>query len=572
MKVKAKVNTSNPPQTEKPEMDGTPLHSDKSSDTQDSNKKPSVMRNQAQDADPNIQNRELVYTQTVPESRFQDEVGHPGEFPFTRGPYPTMYRGRLWTMRQYAGFGDADQSNERFKMLLEKGQTGLSVAFDLPTQMGMDSDDPRAHGEVGKVGVAIDTVEDMKRLFNGIPLDSVSTSMTINAPAMILLAMYVVAAEEQGVKATKLRGTIQNDILKEYIARGTYIFAVEPSMRLITDTFSYCSEHLPLFNTISISGYHIREAGATAVQELAFTLANGISYVQAALDAGLDIDKFGCRISFFFSANNDLFEEVAKFRAARRLYARIIKERFGSQNPKAQAMRMHVQTSGAALAAQQPRNNIVRVAIQAIAAVLGGTQSLHTNSFDEALSLPTEEACTLALRTQQIIAHETGVPNTVDPLGGSCFVEELTDKLEKETISLIEEIEEFGGMPTAIMQGFPQREIHNSAYQFQREIEKQERIIVGVNRFVEDEDRRKFPVHKVAFDIEHDQRERLRKLRKQRDNARVTEMLDELLKVANSGENLFPAVIHAVRARASIGEIVGILRDVFGAYSPAEVF
>ncbi|MBW1720739.1 MAG: methylmalonyl-CoA mutase family protein [Deltaproteobacteria bacterium] len=498
-------------------------------------------------------------------------LGFPGEFPFTRGVQPTMYRGRYWTMRQYAGFATAEESNRRFRFLLEQGQTGLSVAFDLPTQIGYDSDHEMAIGEVGKVGVAIDSLEDMEVLFDGIPLDKVSTSMTINAPASILLAMYIAVAEKQGVNPEKLRGTIQNDILKEYSSRGTYIFPPKPSMRLITDVFAFCSEKVPLWNTISISGYHIREAGSTAVQEVAFTLANGIAYVQAALDAGLDVDAFGPRLSFFFNAHLDFFEEVAKFRAARRLWSRIMKERFGAKNPRSMMIRFHTQTAGCTLTAQQPQNNIVRVAFQALAAVLGGTQSLHTNSMDEALCLPSEEAVRIALRTQQIIAHETGVADTVDPLGGSYYIETLTDEICRRAEEYIRKIDEIGGAVSAVEKGFIQKEIQESAYRYQKEIEKEERIVVGLNRYLRDEERpgrllRVNPAVRTA------QMERLESLRSKRDSRRVRQCLKDLRRAAGGTENLMFPILEAVRAYATLGEMCSVLREVFGEYRQVSPF
>jgi len=499
------------------------------------------------------------------------QLGLPGEFPFTRGVQPTMYRGRLWTMRQYAGFGTAEESNKRYKYLLEQGQTGLSVAFDLPTQIGYDSDHPLSEGEVGKVGVAIDSLEDMEVLFDGIPLDKVSTSMTINAPASVLLAMYIVVAEKQGVSAEKLNGTIQNDILKEYIARGTYIFPPEPSMRLITDTFEYCSKNVPNWNTISISGYHIREAGATAVQEVAFTLADGIAYVEAAIRAGLDVDEFAPRLSFFFNSHNDLFEEVAKFRAARRVWAYIMRERFGAKNPKSWMLRFHTQTAGSTLTAQQPDNNIIRVTIQALAAVLGGTQSLHTNSRDEALALPTEEAVRIALRTQQIIAYESGVAETVDPLAGSYYVESLTDRIEKEALQYLKHIDDLGGAVKAIEQGYIQKEIQDSAYQWQMDVEKSERIIVGLNKFQVEE---KPPKGLLRVDpaVGERQKERLSTLRARRNNNMVISALALLRNTARGTENLMFPILDAVRAYATLGEICEVLREEFGEYQPNVMF
>ena len=520
--------------------------------------------------------KEFVNTSGIPIKRlytpldqkgmdYPSELGFPGEYPFTRGVQPTMYRGRYWTMRQYAGFATAEQSNERYKFLLEQGQTGLSVAFDLPTQIGYDSDHEMAMGEVGKVGVAIDSLRDMEILFNGIPLDKVSASMTINAPASILLAMYMAVAEQQGVPSEKLRGTIQNDILKEYSSRGTYIFPPRPSMRIITDIFSYCADKAPQWNTISISGYHIREAGSTAVQEVAFTLANGIAYVEAALGAGLDVDTFGPRLSFFFNAHQDLLEEIAKYRAARRLWARIMKERFKAKNPRSMMIRFHTQTSGCSLTAQQPLNNIVRVAFQALAAVLGGTQSLHTNSMDEALCLPSEEAVQIALRTQQLIAYESGVTDTIDPLAGSYCVEALTREIDQRAEQYIEKIDEMGGAPAAIEKGYIQREIQDSAYHYQRDIENGERVVVGVNRFqVEEEE----PTNLLRVDpaVRISQIERLKKLKSERDNEQVAQSLAELKRVAEGTANLMPSILNAVKAYATLGEICDVLREVFGEY------
>ncbi|MDK2855575.1 MAG: methylmalonyl-CoA mutase, N-terminal domain [Bacillota bacterium] len=515
---------------------------------------------------------ERLYTPLdIADLDYERDLGFPGQYPYTRGVQPTMYRGRLWTMRQYAGFGTAEESNERYKYLLEQGQTGLSVAFDLPTQIGYDSDHPLAQGEVGKVGVAIDSLADMETLFAGIPLDKVSTSMTINAPAAVLLAMYIAVAEKQGVPSHKLSGTIQNDILKEYAARGTYIFPPKPSMRLITDIFAYCSKHLPEWNTISISGYHIREAGCTAVQEVAFTLANGIAYVEAAIRAGLNVDSFAPRLSFFFNAQMDLLEEVAKFRAARRLWARIMKERFGAQDPRSMMLRFHTQTAGCALTAQQPDNNIIRVTIQALAAVLGGTQSLHTNSRDEALSLPTEESVRIALRTQQIIAYESGVTNTIDPLAGSYVIESLTNRIEREAQEYLEKIDKLGGAVAAIEQGFIQREIQESAYAYQKAVESGERIVVGVNKF-QVENERLPEIHKVDPEVERRQCAKLRELRANRDNGKVKQVLAELKEAAKGDENLMPYILECVRAYATLGEICGVLREVFGEYQPAVIF
>jgi len=509
---------------------------------------------------------ERLYHPEEPSSDYLEKLGFPGEFPYTRGIRPTMYRARYWTMRQYAGFGSAEETNQRFRFLLEQGQTGLSVAFDLPTQIGYDSDDPMARGEVGKVGVAIDSLEDMETLFDGIPLDQVSTSMTINAPAAILLAMYIAVAEKQGVPKNVLSGTIQNDILKEYIARGTYIFPPKPSMRLITDIFAYCSKEVPKWNTISISGYHIREAGSTAAQELAFTLANGIAYVEAALDAGLAIDQFAPRLAFFFNAHNQFFEEIAKFRAARRLWAHIMKNRFGAKNPKSWQLRFHTQTGGSTLTAQQPDNNVVRVTIQALAAILGGTQSLHTNSKDEALALPTEESARLALRTQQIIAYESGVSDTVDPLGGSYYVEALTDQIEEKAKEYLKKIDDMGGAVQAVEQGYMQEEIHRAAYETQKAIEKNEDIVVGVNAFRIDHDCEP-ELHRVDPAIGARQAEKLKQLRARRDNDRVQKTLEDLKRAAASDENLMPPILECVKAYATIGEICGVLRNVFGEYT-----
>jgi methylmalonyl-CoA mutase N-terminal domain/subunit len=491
------------------------------------------------------------------------QLGFPGEFPFTRGIQPTMYRGRLWTMRQYAGFGTAEESNQRYRYLLAQGQTGLSVAFDLPTQIGYDSDDPMAAGEVGKVGVAIDSIEDMLTLFDGIPLDQVTTSMTINATAAILLALYVAVGKHQGVPPEKLGGTVQNDILKEYIARGTYIYPPKPSMRLITDIFAYCKDNVPQWNTISISGYHMREAGCTAAQEIAFTLANGIAYVEAAIGAGLDVDEFAGRLSFFFACHNNFLEEVAKFRAARRLWAHIMRDRFEAKNPRSQMLRFHTQTGGATLTAQQPENNIVRTTVQALAAVLGGTQSLHTNSMDEALALPTEKAVQIALRTQQILAYESGVADVIDPLGGSYFVEDLTNRLEAEAREYIKTIDSMGGALAAIEKGFQQKEIQEAAYRYQMQVENKERIIVGVNEFVVAEEEHP-EILRVDPAIGQRQVEKLRRLRATRDNAAVERMLDRIEQAARGTENLVPIMIEAVENRVTLGEISHRLRKVWG--------
>jgi methylmalonyl-CoA mutase N-terminal domain/subunit len=493
------------------------------------------------------------------------DLGFPGEYPFTRGVQPTMYRGRLWTMRQYAGFGDARESNNRYRYLLDHGQTGLSVAFDLPTQMGYDSDSPMASGEVGKVGVAIDSLEDMEVLFDRIPLGKVSTSMTINSTAAVLLAMYLAVGDKQGVPADRLNGTIQNDILKEYIARGTYIFPPAPSMRVITDIFAFCKNHVPRWNTISISGYHIREAGSTAAQEIAFTLANGIAYVQAAIDAGMSVDSFASRLAFFFNAHNDFLEEVAKFRAARRLWARIMKDRFRAKDPRSWMLRFHTQTAGSSLTAQQPDNNIVRVTVQALSAVLGGTQSLHTNSRDEALSLPTEDSVRIALRTQQVIAHESGAGDTVDPLAGSYCVEALTSALERQAAEYIGKIDRMGGVIRAIDAGYVQKEIQDAAYRYQQEIERKDRIIVGLNEFVVGEERPD-KLLKVDPRIEKDQRKRLADLRRKRDGRAVREALASLDKACRGKENVMPPILSAVRAYATIGEISDVMRGVFGTY------
>jgi len=502
---------------------------------------------------------------------YDSALGYPGEYPFTRGIQPNMYRGRLWTMRQYAGFGTAEESNKRYRYLLEQGLTGLSIAFQLPTQIGYDSDNPIAKGEVGKVGVAVDTLADMEILFKDIPLDKVSTSMTINSTAPILLAMYIALAKKQGVDPVKLEGTVQNDVLKEYIARGTHIFPPRPSMRLTTDIFAYCSHHLPRWNTISISGYHIREAGSTAVQEIAFTLADGIAYVQAAIDVGLSVDEFAGRLSFFFNAHNNLFEEVAKFRAARRLWAKIMGQRFKAKDRRSMMLRFHTQTAGCALTAQQPYNNIVRVAIQALAATLGGTQSLHTNSFDEAYATPSEEAVTIALRTQQLLAFEMGIGDTADPVGGSYFVECLTDALEKQAGEYIDKIDGLGGAVAAIEQGFQQKEIQESSYRQQKNIEEDKAIVVGVNKFVSPSIT--IPeLLRVDPDLERKQIERLTSVKKNRDNNRVKQTLKKMAETARSKDNTMPAFIDCVEAYASVGEICDALRTVFGIQKEYLVF
>ena len=514
---------------------------------------------------------ERLYTrQSLDAWDAEEALGYPGEFPYTRGIYPSMYRGRLWTMRQYAGFGSAAESNQRYRYLLSKGQSGLSVAFDLPTQIGMDSDHPLALGEVGKVGVAIDSLEDMETLFAGIPLERVSTSMTINATAAILLCLYVAVAKKQGASLGKLSGTVQNDVLKEYIARGTYIYPVRPAMRIVTDVFAWCRDELPKWNTISISGYHIREAGSTAVQEVAFTLADAIAYVQAALDAGMKVDEFAPQLSFFFNAHNDLLEEIAKYRAARRLWARIMRERFGARDARSLLLRFHAQTAGSSLTAQQPENNIVRVAIQALAAVLGGCQSLHTNSLDEALALPTEDAALIALRTQQIIAHETGVANTIDPVAGSYAIEHLTNEIESGAMAYIEKIDAIGGMLRAIESGFVQGEIQKAAYEFQRAVEKKEQVVVGVNEFVAEEERA-IPTLRIDPQIEREQVARVRALRARRDGSKTKAALKELGRRAGTSQNLVPAILKAVEAYATVGEISDTLRAVFGEYQESVV-
>ena len=501
----------------------------------------------------------------ISELDYDEDVGYPAEQPYTRGVYSTMYRGRLWTMRQYAGMGTAGETNERFNYLMDEGQTGLSMAFDLPTQMGYDSDSAMAQGEVGKSGVAIDSLDDMETVFEGIPLDEVSTSMTINAPASVLLAMYIAVGDKTGVDREQLRGTIQNDILKEYIARNTYIFPPEPSMRIITDIFEFCAEEVPNFNTISISGYHIREAGATAAQELAFTLGDGIEYVEAAIEAGLDVDEFAPQLSFFFNAHNNIFEEVAKFRAARRMWYQLMEERFGAEKPASKQLKFHTQTAGSTLTAQQVENNVVRVAYQALAAVLGGTQSLHTNGKDEALSLPTEQSVRTALRTQQILAHESGAADTIDPLAGSYYVESLTNELESEAFELLEAVDERGGMRKAVEDQWVQRQIQDVAFDRQREIETGERIIVGVNEFEVDEEPRE-DIEEVSEAEQRKQRERLEQLRESRDNDAVEDCLAALRAAAEGDENVMPYIVDAVKAYATTGEICNAMRDVFGEY------
>ena len=513
---------------------------------------------------------ERVFLPAAEDPSYPEKLGLPGEYPFTRGVQPTMYRGQFWTMRQYAGFGTARESNERYRYLLQQGQTGLSVAFDLPTQMGYDSDSAMAEGEVGKVGVAIDSLADMEVLFDRIPLEKVSTSMTINATASILLAMYLAVAEKQGVSSDKVMGTIQNDILKEYMARGTYIYPPTESMRIITDIFGFCKEHVPRWNTISISGYHIREAGSSAVQEVAFTLADGIAYVEAAIKAGQDVDEFAPRLAFFFNAHNDLLEEVAKFRAARRMWARIMKERFGARNPRSWMLRFHTQTAGCTLTAQQPDNNIVRVAMQALAAVLGGTQSLHTNSRDEALALPTEDSVRIALRTQQVIAYESGVADSIDPLAGSFLVESLTDQIEEKALAYIEKIDALGGAAEAISRGFQQKEIQDSAFAYQKAIEGKDQVIVGVNRFtVEEEPPR--DLLKIKPEVEQAQKQALSQVRSRRDSDAVEGSLARLRQAARGTENLMPHILEAVKAYATLGEISDVLRGVFGEHQETVV-
>ncbi|HSM24181.1 MAG TPA: methylmalonyl-CoA mutase family protein [Anaerolineaceae bacterium] len=498
---------------------------------------------------------------------YGEKLGFPGEYPFTRGVQPTMYRGRLWTMRQYAGFATAEESNERYRYLLAQGQTGLSVAFDLPTQIGYDSDDPIASGEVGKVGVSISSINDMETLFKDIPLDRVSTSMTINAPASVLLAMYIAVAKKQGVETKRIRGTIQNDILKEFIARGTYIYPPQPSMRLITDIFKYCKENIPYWNTISISGYHIREAGSTAVQEVAFTLANAIAYVESAIQSGLEVDDFAQQLSFFFAAHNQFLEEIAKFRAARRLWANIMRNRFNANDPKSWMLRFHTQTGGSTLTAQQPENNVVRVAIQALAAVMGGTQSLHTNSMDEALWLPTEKSVRVALRTQQIIGHESGVADTIDPMAGSYVIEYLTDEIESQALKYIKRIDDLGGALKAIEQGYLQNEIQEAAYQYQKQVERNENIVVGVNALEINE---KIELERLAVDptIEKNQVEKLTLLKSNRDSSKVSELLTRLETESKGHNNLMPLMIECVESQVTLGEICGILRKTWGEYQP----
>jgi len=502
---------------------------------------------------------------------YDQELGHPGEFPYTRGIHSNMYRGKLWTMRQFAGFGTPEDSNKRYHYLLNRGQTGLSIAFDLPTLMGRDADDPFSEGEVGICGVSVSSLKDMEILLDKIPLDKVSTSMTINSPAAILLAFYIVVAEQQGVDSKKLRGTIQNDILKEYIAQKEYIFPPEPSMSMIVDTIEYCIAHLPQWNTISISGYHIREAGSTAAQELAFTLADGFAYIEAAIDRGLNVDDFAPRLSLFFNAHNDFFEEIAKYRAARRIWAKRLKNKYGAKDERSLLMRFHTQTAGCSLTAQQPENNISRVAYQALAAVLGGTQSLHTNSMDETLALPSEKAVKLALRTQQVLAYETGVPNTIDPLGGSYFIEDLTNKMEQQADDYFRKIDALGGVIPAIEKSFFQSEIARAAYQFQREIEKNERIIVGINDFIEEEEKIEIPILEIKKEVEEKQLQRLKELKQTRDNNKVSQTLNHLGEAAVQGKNLMPEFINCAKAYTTIGEMINVLKEKYGEYvEPAE--
>ncbi len=501
-----------------------------------------------------------------------DDLGLPGEYPFTRGIHATMYRGRLWTMRQFAGYGTAEQTNQRFKYLLEEGETGLSVAFDFPTIIGLDSDHPMAVNEIGICGVAVDTLADMEIIFDGIPLDKVTTSMTINAPTPVLLSMYIAVGEKQGVPMEKLGGTVQNDSLKEFIAQKSYVFPPEPAVKLTTDVIEFCVRHMPKWNPISISGYHIREAGATAVQELAFTIADGIAYVEAMLQRGLSVDEFAHRLSFFFASHNDFFEEIAKFRAARRMWARIMKERFGAKKERSMWLRFHTQTSGVALTAQQPENNIIRVTIQALAAVLGGTQSLHTNSMDEAWALPSEKAVRIALRTQQIIAYESGVANVVDPLAGSYYVEWLTDRMEEEAMKYIDRIDGMGGMIEAVKKGFPQREIAESSYRFQREVEDKKRIIVGVNEYVDESEKLEIPLLKVDPEVVKVQLARLRRVKEQRNKDKVEKHLERLRKAAEKDENVMPYVLNVVKSYATIGEIMGVLKEVYGEYQELIIF
>jgi len=536
----------------------------------DQAKKPSTLSERKSASTTGLPMEAVVTPKDLPGWDAERDLGYPGQFPFTRGVYPTMYRGRLWTMRQYAGFGSAVESNRRYRYLLEKGQTGLSVAFDLPTQIGMDSDHALAQGEVGKVGVAIDSLEDMQALFDGIPLERVSTSMTINSTAAILLALYVAVARQQGANLARLAGTLQNDILKEYIARGTYIYPLRPAMRIVTDIFAWCRREIPNWNAISISGYHIREAGSTEVQEVAFTLANGIAYVEAAVAAGLQVDEFAPQLSFFFNSHNEFLMQIAKFRAARRLWARTMRDRFGARDPRSMMLRFHAQTAGSALTAQQPENNLARIALQSLAAVLGGCQSLHANGLDEALALPTEQAALLALRTQQIIAHETGVANTVDPVGGSYAIEKLTNEIELAAQDYISKIDAMGGMLRAIETGYVQQEIQKSAYEYQRAVESGEQVVVGVNRF-QAEHEQPIPTLRIDPGIERSQVGRLRALRVRRDAAKSSAAIEEVERRARGAENLMPAILAAVEAHATVGEISDALRRAFGEYRESVV-
>jgi methylmalonyl-CoA mutase N-terminal domain/subunit len=514
----------------------------------------------------------LYGPQDIASLDYERDLGYPGEYPFTRGVYTTMHRGRLWTMRQFSGYGTARDSNQRYHFLLDRGQTGLSVAFDMPTIMGYDSDHPRSHGEVGMCGVAIDSLKDMEILFDKIPLDKVSTSMTINAPAAMLLAFYICVGEKQGVASDKLRGTIQNDILKEYIAQKSWIYPPEPSMRIITDILAFCSDHVPKWNTISISGYHIREAGSTAVQELAFTLADGFAYVEAGIKAGLDVDTFAPRLSFFFNSHLDFFEEIAKYRAARRIWARAMKEKYGAKKKESLLVRFHTQTAGCTLTAQQPENNVVRTAYEAMAAAIGGTQSLHTNSLDETLALPSEKAVQIALRTQQILAHETGVTNTIDPLAGSYYVEYLTNKLEEEAEAYFRKIEDLGGVVKAIDMGFFQKEISDAAYRYQREIEKKTKIVVGVNEYVIPDEKIEIDILKINPRVEEEQSKALKRLREERDNGAASAAIEKLRQAATASENLMPRILDCARAYCTLGEMIEVLRSVFGVYKEPIIY
>jgi methylmalonyl-CoA mutase N-terminal domain/subunit len=516
--------------------------------------------------------KRIYSEQDIKSSDFLQNLGDSGKYPFTRGVYPDMYRGKLWTMRQYAGFGTAQESNQRYRFLLSRGQTGLSVAFDLPTQLGLDSDHPQSQGEVGKVGVAIDSLQDMKILFDKIPLQKVSVSMTINSTAAIILAMYLALAESKGISGSRLTGTIQNDILKEFVARGTYIFPPQASMKIINDILEFCQDHLPKWNTMSISGYHIREAGATAVQELAFTLANAVTYVQAALDSGLNIDSFAPRLSFFLASHNSFFEEIAKFRAARRIWAKLMREEYKAKNPKSWKFRFHTQTSGSTLTAQEPENNVIRVALQALSSILGGTQSLHTNSRDEALALPSEDSVKIALRTQQIIAHETGVPDVVDPIGGSYLVEHLTNQIEKEVSSYLDKIKDMGGMLSAIEKGFIQKEIQESAYSYQKQIENNQKQVIGINKYKPEQDRLSFEIYHPPKELEESQIKKLKKIKNSRSEKKLNSSLKSLKKAAESNENLMPFIFNCVKEMATIGEITSTLKETYGTYRENLIF